>query len=245
MWRGSQNDVANALTAAKEVIDAVGDGVSMDDMYTYCSLMDAEQVNVSTTSMARENIFGLNVSDLSSRITDNIKPDYTDTDEDAMFITTNDALEVYENSATDVRLTVLMQQNLTASTTGYTPLKVYQANLSTFYKDKVSMIRLPEVYYIAAECCVRQSTPDTSAALEYLNKVREKRGLLTPIVGLDAEQILDEIRKEYRKEFLSEGVMFYYYKRTGTTTFRNDVVMGDEQYVLPYPDFEKQSGRVQ
>ena len=28
-----------------------------------------------------------------------------------------------------------------------------------------------------------------------------------------------EIQKEYHKEFLSEGVMFYYYKRTGTKSF--------------------------
>jgi hypothetical protein len=58
--------------------------------------------------------------------------------------------------------------------------------------------------------------------------------------------ILVEIQKEYHKEFLSEGVMFYYYKRTGTKTIPNYTEdMEDAQYVLPYPEFEIQSGRVQ
>lgn len=247
LWRGNSDDITKARAAAEEVIQAVEDGIADSDMYTYCYLMSAEQVSRSTTSMSRENIFGLNVSDLSTRITEYIKPLYGDTDEAAMFLTTEDALELYENSATDVRLTTLMEQNLTASTTGYTPLKVYQSNLGSEYKNKVSMIRLPELYYIAAECCVRQSSPDIDKALEYLNTVRETRGLLTPLEGLDAEQTLSEIQKEYRKEFLSEGVMFYYYKRTGAETIpsNDNATMGDEQYVLPYPEFETQSGRVQ
>lgn len=247
LWRGNASDITAALAAAEEVINAVGDGISNDDMYTYCGLMSAEQVSASTTSMVRENIFGLNVSDLATRITSYIKPYYFNNDEDAMFLAADDAEELYENSATDVRLTQLMQLNQSALTTGYTPLKVYQANLGSFYKDKISMIRLPELYYIAAECYVRQSSPDIDKALEYLNKIRETRGLLTPLEGLDAEQTIAEIQKEYRKEFLSEGVMFYYYKRTGAETipFSNGETMGDEQYVLPYPEFEKQSGRVQ
>ena len=51
--------------------------------------------------------------------------------------------------------------------------------------------------------------------------------------------------KEYQKEFLSEGVMFYYYKRTGATSIPRTEEMDDKKYVLPYPDFEIQSGRVQ
>ena len=108
------------------------------------------------------------------------------------------------------------------------------------------MIRIPEIDYIAAECYVKQNNPNLPLALNCLNTVREKRGLYTPLEDLDAEQILVEIQKEYHKEFLSEGVMFYYYKRTGTKTIPNYTEdMEDAQYVLPYPEFEIQSGRVQ
>lgn len=40
--------------------------------------------------------------------------------------------------------------------------------------------------------------------------------------------------------------MFYYYKRTNATTIPNfSKEMSDTEYLLPYPDFELQSGRVQ
>ena len=59
-------------------------------------------------------------------------------------------------------------------------------------------------------------------------------------------KIIKEIQKEYHKEFISEGVMFYYYKRTGCKSIPNySEEMTDTQYLLPYPTFEIQSGRVQ
>ncbi len=40
--------------------------------------------------------------------------------------------------------------------------------------------------------------------------------------------------------------MFYYYKRTGCKSIPNySEEMTDTQYLLPYPTFEIQSGRVQ
>lgn len=186
------------------------------------------------------------MSDVASRIVNYIKPYYLDSENTPMYLLTTDAMSLYENSATDIRLTTLMEPNTNAQNTGYTPLKVYQSDLANDYKNKISMIRIPEIYYIAAECYVKQNNPNLSLALNCLNTVREKRGLYTPLEDLDAEQILVEIQKEYHKEFLSEGVMFYYYKRTGTKTIPNYTEdMGDAQYVLPYPEFEIQSGRVQ
>jgi len=68
----------------------------------------------------------------------------------------------------------------------------------------------------------------------------------TPLENLNADQIIKEIQKEYHKEFISEGVMFYYYKRTGCKSIPNySEEMTDTQYLLPYPTFEIQSGRVQ
>jgi hypothetical protein len=40
--------------------------------------------------------------------------------------------------------------------------------------------------------------------------------------------------------------MFYYYKRIGAEVIPNlETSMTDEQYVLPYPEFELQNGRIQ
>lgn len=88
--------------------------------------------------------------------------------------------------------------------------------------------------------------PNLDMALQRLNKIRENRGISTPLENLNADQIIKEIQKEYHKEFISEGVMFYYYKRTGCKSIPNySEEMTDTQYLLPYPTFEIQSGRVQ
>ena len=75
--------------------------------------------------------------------------------------------------------------------------------------------------------------------------MREKRGLYTPLSDLTIEQVQDEIKKEYRKEFLGEGEIFYYYKRKGVTSIQNFNEMTDADYLLPYPDMETSAGRVQ
>jgi len=247
MWRGSEDDREKALAAAKEVITAVGEnGLHISGMYTDCGFLTPETLNASKTSMSDEYLFGLNVSDLGTKITGYIEPNYRESDVKVMYLEPDDAESLYENSATDVRLTTLMSLNASVKNQGYVPLKVYQGNLGKGYKDRVSMIRLPELYYIAAECYATQGTPDLGEAMRLLNVVRAKRGLYTELENLNKDQIMEEIGKEYHKEFLSEGVMFYYYKRTGASTipFSTDA-MEDADYVLPYPEFELQSGRVQ
>jgi hypothetical protein len=63
---------------------------------------------------------------------------------------------------------------------------------------------------------------------------------------MSVEAAMEEIKKEYHKEYLLEGVMFYYYKRTGADMLPNmETPMTDAEYVLPYPEFELQNGRVQ
>lgn len=246
LWKGGKENISNALSAAEEVIKALEEGLSIDDMYTHCYFLTPETINSSRTSLSYENIFGLDVSDLNSRVRDYISPHYMDNDKEAMYLPTTDAEALYENSTTDMRLVTLMERNTTSQITGYTPLKVYQTNLATGYKNRISMIRLPEMYYISAECYARQDIPNLILAQNRLNTVREKRGLYTSLENLTIEQVLKEIQKEYHKEFLSEGVMFYYYKRTGVTNIPNYTEeVGDTQYVLPYPEFEIQSGRIQ
>jgi starch-binding outer membrane protein, SusD/RagB family len=246
LWRGSADDKAKALTAAEEVIAAVGNDISNSSMNTYLHFLDALSVDKTNTSLACENIFGLNVATLSNYITSYIKPNYADVDYSAMFLSPDDATSLYENSTSDIRFSKLLNQSTSNSSLGYVPLKVYQNNLSKYYAAKISMIRLPEVYYIAAECYATDTNPNLDMAMKMLNTVRQQRGLYSDLSGLTADQIEEEIKKEYRKEFISEGVIFYYYKRTGAISIPNySGQMSDTQYVLPYPEFELQSGRQQ
>lgn len=76
--------------------------------------------------------------------------------------------------------------------------KYKQESLWPSTKGTIVLIRLAEMYYILAECA---ATPEEAAV--FLNKVRDMRGV-DPVVCTELN-CLDEIEKEYRKEFYGEG----------------------------------------
>lgn len=246
LWEGSAESKSKALAAAEEVIAAVKKGVRLENMGTNMFSLSASDINRTNSSLATEHLFGLNVPNMATKMASYINPFYLDTDYAAFYLRPEDAITLYENSTSDVRYAVLLSQNTNSSSMGFVPLKYYQSNQSYFFSNKVSMIRIPEIYYIAAECYATGNNPNPDMALDRLNSVRNMRGLYENLEDLTVEQILNEIKKEYHKEFLSEGVMFYYYKRTGTTVVPHySEEMSDNEYLLPFPAFELQAGRVQ
>ena len=57
-----------------------------------------------------------------------------------------------------------------------------------------------------------------------------------------------EIAKEYSKEFMCEGQMFYYYKRLGLKrigVYRTVAIEPEEVYVIPLPDDELDFGLIE
>lgn len=119
--------------------------------------------------------------------------------------------------------------------TKYAPLTTNGAGLYPAYRNIQPLIRLSELYYIAAECTGNPT---------YLNTVRMNRGLLNPVAA--SGDITGEIAKEYKKEFCGEGQLFFYYKRKNVTTINNgsaagrSLPMGRSQYILPVPLSETQ-----
>lgn len=121
-------------------------------------------------------------------------------------------------------------------------------------RNVLPLIRLSEMYYIIAEC---EINPDLS--VEALNEVRIARGI--PFENeVEANEDYDrldyrddhdtsktkrinELMKEYGKEFYGEGQLFYFYKRHDYLTFQGcplDNVR--EYYQWPIPDNEKLFG---
>ena len=72
----------------------------------------------------------------------------------------------------------------------------------------ITLMRLSEMYYIAAECC-----GNTEEGRAYLDEIRVHRGLSKLPKDMTDEVFQNEIFKEYQKEFFCEGQLFYYYKR--------------------------------
>lgn len=103
-------------------------------------------------------------------------------------------------------------------------------------------MKLPEMYYIAAENYINTNL---SKAIDYLNTVRTARGIIQNIPAAATDtQVKDELTKEYRKEYISEGQLFYYYKRLGFATIPGySVAATDNIYMLPYPQAEFEFGQ--
>ncbi|WP_316841633.1 RagB/SusD family nutrient uptake outer membrane protein [Pedobacter gandavensis] len=101
-------------------------------------------------------------------------------------------------------------------------------------KNVVPVIKISEIYYIAAECA-----PDLNEATELLNEVLSHRGL-DPLLGISSKAALKEaLTKEYQKEFWAEGQLFYYYKRNKFSQIPGSNVPADSKvYVLPVPEDE-------
>lgn len=144
--------------------------------------------------------------------------------------------EIYENSNTDFRNQYLIRTVALFGTKIYYA-KLYQPSASR----RMPLMKLSEMYYIAAECLA--ATNATKAA-GYLNTVRTARGITTSLgTSLSESVIRTEIYKEYRKELPVEGQLFYYYKRTNSNTIPiGSTVFNTALYVLPLPQQELDFG---
>lgn len=249
-WFGSEDSMKEALEAAREVIAFVDGGGVTNYFKTTTGFISSQNLKTDNYSLIQEGLFVIHTTKMQTSLSQHIVPDFTSTNALAFQILPATIQTIYEGINLDVRFSKLLHQNLVSSTKGYVSIKYLQRDLGILNKDRVSLVRIPEVYYIAAEALLAtKGDAGISEALAMLQKVRSQRGISTPLVPtLTKEQVQEEIKKEYRKEFISEGVMFYLYKRLGIKEIPNlapGTEMGDAQYVWPFPDFELQSGRRQ
>lgn len=239
MWIG---DRQKALASSMDVINNAASKFS----WTKADSIQTQLPPNYDYILSSENIFSLYVNNLESLIVGklknlqltasiipNLSPYYG--------ISEAQRQEQYEMSGsgiTDYRSIYMIG---TESIIGLTPLiykKLHQDDgFSTFGKKvpfsfaerRIPIIKISELYYIAAECLI-ESNP--SQAVTFLNTVRSNRGISTPLPAtLTPDQIRNEILKEYRKEFPCEGQLFFYYKRTLV-----------KNYTFPLPEREKEYG---
>ncbi len=109
---------------------------------------------------------------------------------------------------------------------------------SMAFRYMMPLIRMSEMYLIAAE-----TTDDADYALACINKLRRHRGCVT--ITLLPGELEDYITKEYRREMIGEGQMFFYYKRKGMqnipdggATETSSMNMELQNYTFPLPESE-------
>lgn len=108
------------------------------------------------------------------------------------------------------------------------------------YDPILSLLRISEMYYIAAEAKVGV---DNVESLALLNDVRTSRGITAKIlitnISSDAE-LAEQIFDESRKDFWGEGQLFYSYKRLfkDIKTLAASIPASNSLFVLPIPKNE-------
>jgi hypothetical protein len=114
------------------------------------------------------------------------------------------------------------------------PRKYYATNANV-----LPMMRVSEMYYIAAECATEAL--DSLKATDLLDSIRVHRNIPKyTLAALKTDSLKVEIRKEYQKEFLGEGQMFYFYKRKNlpfsSLPFTKVPVVANASYVFIKPE---------
>ena len=129
---------------------------------------------------------------------------FTKSNQTALFVTGSGATSDYRGFFND-------------PATGAFNISIANANISArkFYastNNVLPMIRMTEMYYIAAECAT--ANLDSLSATNWLDTVRVHRGLVKyTLAALKRDSLNVEIAKEYQKELMGEGQVFYFYKR--------------------------------
>lgn len=141
--------------------------------------------------------------------------------------------EIASGGSTDYRYIYLWKENDETKKHYY---EKYNYNLSgiRYPANLIPLIRLPEMYYIAAEC---------SGDVKYLNEILANRGLRKLEETITADKLANEIFKEYQKEFYGEGQLFHYYKRLNMAEMLDysnlkSVDSAVPGYVFPLPESE-------
>ncbi len=89
---------------------------------------------------------------------------------------------------------------------------------------RMPMIRISEMYYIVAEC---------DDDMSYVKTVSNNRGIVDDLtVG---KTVVQALQAEYKKEFIGEGQLFYFYKRQNSADIGGNT---DVKYVIPMPQDE-------
>lgn len=247
-YKGDAESKRLAVEYARQVIAASG----------YFTLYKSQTASNYNSIRYAEQIFGITVNELSNLLTGNYM-DMENTNTQQHFYLKGDKFNFfYETSGagnTDWRKGAEMFEVVSGvSNVDVFCRKYNQKPLNSGYSysgaDAVPLIRLPEMYYIVAECAA-----SASESVDALNTVRFARGIsysdeimTTGYDDLDVsseenkEQTkrINEIMKEYRKEYFAEGQLFYFLKAHNYSSYHGcDVeVMTEAHYRMTLPDDE-------
>lgn len=217
-----------ALRFAKEIIEPLEQGEEVP--YQLATIINSP--------VARsEFLFGISVSKLKD-YTDPYFGAYAMTHSTAKVLSINSAL-VNNLYATESPSSIDMRPSMFFSETTAGKKQVAKYNNETV----IPMLKLSEIYLIAAE-----SDNNLQSAINYFNSYVAHRGIVPIESTTSAEELKAQIYKEYKREFIGEGKLFFYYKRLNYSKIgiNEEVTIVDPVaiYTLPIPNAEYEFGNM-
>ena len=247
-YKGDAESKGLATEYAKQVIAAS----------KYFTLYKSQTASNYNSIRYAEQIFGITVNEFSNLLIGNYM-DMENTNTQQHFYLDGDKFKFFYETAdagnTDWRKNTEMFEVINgASRTDVFCRKYNQKPLNGGYAysgaDAIPLIRLPEMYYIVAEC-----VPSASESADALNTLRFARGISysdeISSIGYDdldntseedknQTKRINEIMKEYRKEYFAEGQLFYFLKAHNYSTYHGCGIetMTEAHYQMTLPDDE-------
>lgn len=221
----ARGEYAKAVEKAKEVIES--------EKFRLLDFSSIDQ-NEKTIDLlfSDEHIFSLRNSELRKYSQSLHQNNTTNTGATQLTkLPLTDISSLYESNQDDVRFSKWFNN--------YKLVK-FLPDTASIYPQKMPMIKLSEMYLLIAECSFG-SAPEE--ALEYINELRDHR-IRNNVhwTYLTQEYIFEEMRREY----FSEGQMWYAYKRNnhnlpGTETVA-EIEASEDLFNFPFPDAEIENG---
>lgn len=228
-----------AIRYAREVIDATnGDNTPKFRLSNATDYASGDYGK--NLVMLSEHLFGVHNPDHQ----DVIRSFYTSNDP-RLTLTTSNVNTCYENNTGDVRHVANRYWiNRTHSGTGNKNHFVkYGGNDEYMYgagMNKIPVIRLSEMYFILFECM------PAGEADGYINQYRMNRGITESMANQlkSPATRVGQLEKEYRKDFMGEGQMFFFYKKHKYTRYTwpgtFNVPAASQHYEIPKPQSQSQ-----
>ena len=226
MWMGDYN---NALEAADVVIKS--------NAFSWATVANLQAGY--DRSLATEQLFALNNLTLKADIADQF---FADDSQYSFAVTRDRLLEYFENATQDYRYTFLFKSGTSTHANNRYLTKYDQpAGNDTYYRYKMPLIRLPEMYLIKCEAQYRLNKQEE--ALQTVNILRKARNL--PALAAWPADFDMAVIQEYRRELIGEGQLFFLYKRLNRQMVQySDVdVVETKSYTFPLPITETEAAQ--
>ena len=149
-------------------------------------------------------------------------------------------LSSYDNDTDDYRYLSWFQAGTGELVDNRYLTKYYESSSTdSYYQNKMPLIKISEMYLIVSECDYR----DTGNGLDALNELRLARNANT--YETQPTDYYTELIREYRREFIGEGQLFFLYKRLNRTSIigSDADAIGEKVYTFPLPLSETEASQ--